>query len=386
VKSPRAIVAVMALAALLAFAPASAAARPPSHPPQPAPVPPGFVGMNIDGPLLTQPVNLPQVFDRMVSSGVESLRAAFDWAAAQPEPDGPIDFAQTDEIVGLAAQRGMTVLPVVLYAPGWDAVPHPDGALPIPASDAPYASYMRALVLRYGPRGSYWAQHPGTPRLPIRMWQIWNEPNFTAMWLIQPFAPSYMSLVAAAHAAIKQADPSAKVVLAGMPNDEWDYLKQIYAVKGARKDFDVVAAHPYTGTPANVIKFLQLVRAVMRGHGDAGKPLLVTETGWNSAVGRKPSDKFCCQTTVRGQVSDVKALLPLLGADRRKLDLLGFYYYTWVTQAYTGAPSFNFAGLFDFTHQRLVANPVFDVFRSGALALESCRRKGKLATSCLKPS
>jgi hypothetical protein len=387
------LLAVAALAALvtLAPAPAPAAARSLAHQQtlahrqkQDAPVPQGFVGMNVDGPLLTDPVNLPQVLDKMVSTGVESLRVAFSWAAAQPDENGPINFAPTDKIVGLAAQRDLTVLPVVLYAPDWDASAHPPGTFPAPARDAPYAAFIKALVRRYGPRGSFWTQHRGTPKRPIRMWQIWNEPNFASLWPIRPFAPSYVRLVHAAHVAIKQVDPGAKVVLAGMPNDAWDYLKQIYAVKGARKDFDVVAAHPYTAQPQNVITFLDLVRNVMARHGDA-RTLLVTETGWNPSLGRA-SDDYCCQTTVRGQIRNVKALLPLLGANRRRLNLLGFYYYTWVTQAYTGAPSFDFAGLFDYTsNDRIVANPVFDTFRRGVLKLEDCRRKGKTATRCATP-
>jgi hypothetical protein len=347
-------------------------------------VPQGFVGMNVDGPLLNSPTSLPQVFDKMVASGVESVRVAFNWSAAQPLQNGPIDFTQTDEIVGLAAQRRLMVLPIVLYAPAWDATSHPAGTLAAPATDAPYAAYCRALVERYGPRGSYWAQHPRAPRRPIRMWQIWNEPNFVYDWPIRPFAPSYVKLVRAAHAAIKQADPGAKVVLAGMPDFAWEYLAQIYAVKGARTDFDVVAVHPYTQQPKNVIKFLQLVRNVMDRHGDARKPLLATETGWNSSLGRRPSDDDCCQTTERGQARDVKALLPLLGAHRRQLNLIGFYYYTWLTHEYTRAPSFNFAGLFNLTNNRIVAKPVFDTFRRAALALEQCRQKGNVATRCLK--
>jgi hypothetical protein len=349
------------------------------------PVPSGFVGMNVDVPLLSSPMMLPAALGRMVASGVESLRITFNWSAAQPVANGPIDFTQTDQVVGQAAQRGLTVMPVVLYAPAWDATPHLVGALAAPASDAPYADYVRALVDRYGPRGSYWTQNSGVPRRPIRMWQIWNEPNFRYDWPFQPFAPTYVRLLHAAHAAIKQADPGAKVVLAGMPNTAWTYLAQIYAVRGARNDFDEVAVHPYTQQPRNVITFLQLVRDVMNHHGDSRKPLLATETGWNSSLGRA-GDPYCCQTTERGQARKVKALLPLLGAHRRQLGLAGFYYYTWASQEFTGAPSFNFAGLFDLTPGGLVAKPVFSTFRRGALALERCRQKGAIAPRCVKPA
>ena len=145
------------------------------------------------------------------------------------------------------------------------------GTIAIPQDDAPYAAYLSALVKRYGPTGTYWADNPTLPKRPIREWQIWNEPNFTYYWPTRPFAPSYMALVKAAHTAIKQADPGAKVVLAGMPNDAWNYLQKIYNVPHAGRYFDVVAAHPYTVIPSNVILFLQKMRAVMKRNGDAAQ-------------------------------------------------------------------------------------------------------------------
>ena len=45
---------------------------------------------------------------------MESVRTAFDWRAAQPAEDGPIDFAPMDAVVrGRRAARRLPVLPVV---------------------------------------------------------------------------------------------------------------------------------------------------------------------------------------------------------------------------------------------------------------------------------
>jgi hypothetical protein len=176
-----------------------------------AKVPSGFVGVNIDGTLADGQPSLPPAMSTMVGTGVESVRVAFNWANAQPTQDGPYEFSQTDVVVGDAARDGLTVLPVVLYTPGWDARPNPTGTIAIPQDDAPYAAYLTALVKRYGPNGTYWADNPTLPKRPIREWQIWNEPNFTFYWPTRPFAPSYVALVKAAHTAIKQADPGAQV-------------------------------------------------------------------------------------------------------------------------------------------------------------------------------
>jgi hypothetical protein len=43
---------------------------------------------------------------------------------------------------------------------------------PLPKSNPPMASYMTALVDRYGPHGSFWSENPQLPRIPIRMWEL----------------------------------------------------------------------------------------------------------------------------------------------------------------------------------------------------------------------
>ena len=179
----------------------------------------------------------------------------------------PTRFGALDRIVAAAALRGLTVLPVVEHTPGWDAL-HASNAASSPRSTAPYAAYLTALVKRYGPDGAFWATHPSLPATPIRMWQIWNEPNFTSYWSEQPFAPGYVRLLRAAHDAIKAADPSAQVVLAGFADFSWQYLAQVYAIPGAKNLFDVVAVHPYTARPDGVIVILQRVRDVMNRAGD----------------------------------------------------------------------------------------------------------------------
>ena len=220
------------------------------------------------------------------------------------------------------------------------------------------------------------------PKRPIREWQIWNEPNFPYYWPVRPFAPSYVALLKAAHAAVHRADPGAKIVLAGMPNDAWEYLQKIYNVRGAAGAFDVASVHPYTVKPANVILFLQKMRQVMKRNGDARKPLIVTEMGWNNSIGHRPTDTDCCQSTTPRQAAKVKQILPLLASNRAALKLQAFYYYTWASHGINGGPSDNWAGIFQIRGTTLVPKPVFTTFKAGVLALERCRRVGKLAGSC----
>jgi hypothetical protein len=366
-----------------------------------APVSPRFVGMNVDGPVWPDPsVDLPHQLAVMVASGVESMRVVFDWAQAQPYGSWkevpaaqerefqdvagiPTDFSALDQLVGLASARGLTVLPEIVDAPRWDSQTWEGGAVAVPKSPAPYGAFVKGLVRRYGPGGSFWSAHRGSPTVPITMWQIWNEPSILEFWPVQPFAARYVALLRAAHEAIKSADPTAEVVLAGLPNYSWLDLARIYGVRGARSLFDVVAVHPYTRNPRGVITILSYVREVMNQAGDERKPILADEISWPSSRGQTELDpSYDFTTTEAGQARNIGKLLPMLASNRRRLGLLGFYYYNWAGSEQHGGSPFGFSGLFRVRSARFIAKPAFDVFRGDALAIEGCRAKGRLASSC----
>jgi hypothetical protein len=366
----------------------------------PAAVPQGFVGVDADGPLFASgdQINLGRQFSSMVASGVQSVRVAFNWANAQPYqswsqvPAGqqaqfidvagqPIDFQDTDTVVGDAARARISVLPTVLYAPSWDSGPNP-GGFNIPLRNGPYAAYLTALIGRYGPQGSFWRQNPGIPRIPVRAWQIWNEPNIATYWP-QPFASSYVALLRAAHAAVKRADPGAQVVLGALTNFAWDSIGSIYKLSGARSLFDIVAVNGFTKLPSDVILYMRFMRNALDHFKDASKPLLATEVSWPSAQGLV-SPGYDFDTTAAGQARNIAQLLPLIGEDRKSLGLAGFYYYDWMSDQSQPTNPFDYAGLLSFNDGRVAGKPALTAFRTAALALEQCKRKGPVATSCIR--
>lgn len=379
----------LAIAVVLAALPATQA----SASGQQATVPPGFVGVVVGAPLFPNTnvaIDLDSQLDLMISSGVQSLRVPIDWASCQPyhtwaqvpsaqrssytDVGGiPTNFTLLDQIAAEAARRGLTLLPMIIDAPKWDALKSKLGVVALPRSDGPYARFLAALVHRYGPHGTFWQEFSG-PEVPIRMWQIWNEPNITAFWPLQPFARRYVALLKAAHDAIKSADPGAKVVLAGLPNYSWRALSQVYAVPGARRLFDVVAVHPYTKTPQGVITILTFVRRVMNAHGDSGKPMIADEVSWPSSLGQTIHDTgYDFATTEAGQAKNLAKLLPLLAQHRRNLRLQGFYYYTWVSVEKPNGLAFDYAGLLKVVDDVLIEKPALAAFARGALALEGCQ-------------
>lgn len=350
-------------------------------------VPPGFVGMMADGPVFARGVSLDATLTKMVSSGVQHLRVAFFWSGAQPYarwsdvphdqashfvsgPGGvPTAFGNTDAVVAQAAKHHLSLLPVVTYAPGWDAAPTGSGRQP--AHDRSYGLYLTALVKRYGPTGTFWKTHPGVPRVPVTSWQVWNEPELSQNWSSTPFAPSYVALLRVAHGAIKAADPHARVILGALTNYGWNDLASIYGVHGSGKLFDVVAANPYTKQPSGVITILRNYRKVMARNGDARKPLLATEVGWPAATG-KTDVNYGFNVTERGQAKKLSQLLPLLARNRGPLKLAGFYYYTWATQDPPNAKPFQYAGLlhYDPSSNTFHPKPAFWAFRRGVAKLE----------------
>jgi hypothetical protein len=367
-----------------------------------APVPPRFFGVVAEPDLLTDAVLAPAgtslegEMDDMVGAGVGSVRASFFWARIQPyrswaevpEADAsrftdvagsPFDFTQTDRMVAAAAARRLALLPVLLWAPAW-AARHPGEFASPPASAATFAAYAAALAKRYGPGGVFWREHPAVARVPIRDWQVWNEPTMREFWLDQPFAAGYVKLLKATRPALRQVDPRARVVTAGLVYDSPGALRKIYAA-GGRRWFDVVAAHPFTLQVMGVASIVAADRAIMDANGDARKPLFLTEFSWPSGK-NKIGRRYGYEMTESGQASRLSQALPYLAAHRRELGVERVYWYAWLTREVDPVYPFDYAGLRRLEPDRVVSKPAFSAYRRTALALQGCKRKSARADRC----
>jgi hypothetical protein len=273
----------------------------------------------------------------------------------------------------------MRVLPVVLIAPLW-AARHP-GAFNSPPSDpAPYARFVGALARRYGPGGSFWAEHPELAPLPVADWQVWNEPSLGDFWSDDPWVRDYVALMRATRSELRRADPRARLIMAGLPNQSWADLARVYRA-GGRRYFDAVALHPFTAKVNGVFTILDKGRHVMARYGDARKPLLVTELSWPSAKG-KTNRTYGIETTERGQAAKLADALPKLAARRRSLRLESVYWYTWLSEDRRDDYPFDYAGASRIENGKVIRKPAFRTLRSAALELEGCAAKPRGAKSC----
>jgi hypothetical protein len=359
-------------------------------------VPANFMGVVGDGPLLNGGFDLGAQFDRMVKNGVQTMRTVFNWAAAQPyesfdkvPPDQvarfrdengvPTDYTELDRLVAGAAQRRISLLPVIMVAPRW-AARHPGEFASPPSDPAQYAAFVGALARRYGPGGAYWTEHPELTPQPIRSWQFWNEPSFNTFWSDQPFAEDYVALLRASRSAVKSVDPRATVVLAGLPNKSWTSLEKIYKA-GGRKLFDVAAFHPFTAKVDGVKTILERDRKVMAKYKDSRKPLWVTELSWTSSKG-KTTINYGNEQTEKGQGKMLAAAYKMLAKQRHRLHIGRAYWYTWLSRDRQRDYPFDWAGLSKIVNGKVKGKPALTAFRRTALELQRCRSKKGRADRC----
>jgi hypothetical protein len=347
------------IAALLLFAPAGAHAQS---------APPGFFGVMADGVLMTRDdASFASEFRVMKATGVESVRPVVYWADMQPEPHGPVVFTSLDRLMGEAARNGISVLPVVLRAPAWARKVSRDiGSHPKDPAD--YAAFLTALVGRYGPAGSFWAEHPELPKRPQRTWEVWNEPNLQRYWSpsivrSRASAREFVELTHAASAAIRAADPGARVVLssfgeAGAENTSWDAIDIVFRAGLERSSFDAVAGHPFSGRVANVVKIVKLDRRAFSRHGAGRTPMIISELSWPSAKGKTDNFTTGFETTEKGQATKLRNAYRSLLRLRSRYRIESVFWSTWLTADCCSSNNFDWAGLRKLDRRNPAGDPI----------------------------
>ncbi len=360
---------LLSLALLLAVAPAAEAAK--------RRVPQGFFGAMYDRGVASAPEgDQDEQNALMARSGVESARAVFSWAAAQPQPGQAPDLSETDALVARMTRRGIRVLPVIINTPVWARrYPGDDASPPLNAGD--YAGYLQALIARYGPAGSFWPQHPELNKRPLREWQIWNEPHLPGFWYSpeEPWEQSYTAFLRVAHDAVKQADPGAKVVLAALADYSWRHVQKIYD-SGGRGLFDVMPMNFYTTHPRDEVHAVQRVRKVLKRNHQSKLPVWLTEIAWPAAKGRDtPRAKWqrSWYQTDRGMAKRLTQAYAVLVKYRRSLRLGRVYWYTWSSE-YKRGDLFNFGGLVSFNGSIFKKRPALKAYQSSARRYEGCAK------------
>lgn len=281
------------------------------------PVPISYWGMNLylsKRERISAGDNLGLLADMATAAGVGWTREELPWDLIEPTQG---NFSTVfDAGLKLAADKGLGVIGMLLTTPAWARDPSCATSYWCPPADVnAYAQFAGWMAERYDGDGVNDA--PGSPR--IGYWQIWNEPNDTAVWPniggdANARKLRYGQMLVAAYSAIKAADPTAKVLIGGVyiydgscPNGACDGFNFLNAdggvfkqVPAARQAFDIFAIHPYipTNRPDEpTIPQVLTVEGRIRnarswlddpaiGRSDA--PIWVTELGWCTVPGNCP--------------------------------------------------------------------------------------------------
>lgn len=228
-------------------------------------------------------------FDRAKAMGATWLRLPFDWVTLEMNGKGKYNWAPADAVVNAANARGLKILAVVSYTPGWARPAGTPGSTP-PTRTADYGDFLAAAARRYAPMG-------------VHAWELWNEPNLVSMWSPKPDVVKYTAMLKDAYPKIKAADPSA-VVVTGGTSPGWDapdgsqmlpltFVKGIYA-NGGKGYFDAVAHHPYSFPYSPTLQqswnsFQQSkdIYNYMASQGDGAKKVWGTEFGFPTGTNSK---------------------------------------------------------------------------------------------------
>lgn len=215
------------------------------------------------------------------ASGMAWSREEFSWDLIEPVK-GTFVWDSYDRALAVAKSQGIGVLGLLAYSASW-ARQDPKAYASPPRDVNDFAAFVYQVVSRY--------KHQ------VKHWEIWNEPDSRVFWPPNPDAAAYTALLNAAYQAAKRADPECHVMTAGLlvgmcHRDNWTYLNEMYK-HGARESFDILAWHAYcdplSPDQGGYATRLATLKSIMAKHGDAGKPIWLTEEGWPTAPGNAHS-------------------------------------------------------------------------------------------------
>ncbi len=217
-------------------------------------------------------------FDRMdaivasaADAGIQWTREEFHWEWIEPER-GAQDadtLAAYDHAVQSLRNKNISILGLLAYDTPWSAGTN------APATDTEredYARFAASMVNRY---------HDS-----VHYWEVWNEPNGSLFWPPECNPQAYAALLRTAHTAIKQADPTAKVVGCATSGVDLDFIRAVLDAGGGAW-MDVLSIHPYSGHEStdatNERQDIRKLRVMMAEYG-LNVPVWVSEVGFQTST------------------------------------------------------------------------------------------------------
>ncbi len=269
---------------------------------------------------------------KVQAAGVGLMRQEFSWRTIETLP-GIYSWGKYDTFVRDAAKRGIEVMPVLIGVPAFRSSNPTGSEMSPPLNYGDLGDFAAVVSARYGPNGSYWAANPTIPKVPVRRFQIWNEPNIPRFWPAGVNPAQYAAMLKAVYPKIKAADPGAEVVSAGISEPQnvccmplREFITKMYQA-GAKGSFDTLAIHPYWANAAGSITLVEATRKIMADFGDSAHAVRISEIGWST--GGTP---YIYNQTEAGQAAQLRTLYSELARRRTELNVKGIVWSIWSDQ------------------------------------------------------
>lgn len=251
----------------------------------------------------------PESNDFITSVGASWLRphpGPFLWDAMQKTDTAQISFNKTDKLVKESGKAELAILATLWPFANWDQKMGTGGGkcavsgndeflakndkkgrddyLPeyrcAPVDWEAYENWVRQVVERYDGDG----QDDMTGlTMPIKYWEVMNEPDLPVVddgrlvfWLDTP--SNYAELLKGTYKVIKEADPTASVIIAGAAGGDkqfLDFYKKVFNDPQALASFDIANIHCISNDSYDSFN-VEPYKKMLSGFGIT-KPIWVTE-------------------------------------------------------------------------------------------------------------
>jgi len=258
-------------------------------------------GINTFLQLEPDPAKVEQQLRQISEIGFGWIRQEFPWEDIEIHAKGDFDdrrnvdaigvvsaWDKYDRMVDWADEYGIQIQVRLSNPPRWAQISEDAGDMAPPTNMQDYVDFAVAVAERYQGRVEYF--------------QIWNEPNIYPEWGdLDPVSPErYTDLLCQTYTALKAVDPNIVVISGALAPtvelsernlNDFIFLERMYAA-GAGACFDVLSMQGYglnsgpsdkrmRPTTVNISRNLY-IREMMVKHGDAHKPIWLSEAAWNS--------------------------------------------------------------------------------------------------------
>ncbi|HXQ88444.1 MAG TPA: hypothetical protein VN733_02285, partial [Solirubrobacterales bacterium] len=211
-------------------------------------------------------------------------------------------WPKTDTLFSTAAERGLTILPILNAPPCWATGGEVESVCErtYPTSDAEYAEFVSHVAARYGPGGEFWTAHPELDgSLAPRFFEIWNEP-YIPFFVNGDLDPArYASLYKAAVIAGRSANAATRYLVEStgdlmIEGKTVNWPDAMLAAEPSLGNYvDGIAIHPYPyhhdpyyqPSSSFTAAFAKTQRIYDDWNGNGvNRPIWITEIGYSSCT------------------------------------------------------------------------------------------------------